>query len=407
MFKIKPRPVTPTEKRLYAAALGALIIAWFAGAIEWYACLLPALYLGSFWLPQKSAESLETAEQAATSTKKAPAGVFALSSILVSIDGHDSETTQRMGTLCESMGLSPVLGPAPTAVLAIVGPNTAFQFSTFGVPTVSLAEAPRMLELVVAKVAANPDTATLKNLRQAVDFGKEQFDPDHSAFLSLPALPEDPQHHRTELEHARIEDITHSPHPRNTKPAPTPKTARPGRVSLPHTFTFVYRGQDGNYSRRTVDVSHVATNGGHTYLEGFCHERGDTRTFRTDRMRGDLTDMETGELVPIKRLVAHVHTHARMDYRPTGPTLKPRPKKQWQTAVLFTGFSTRRRGELEALADSAGWSVRVSVGSTLDYLVTGTNGGLSKVAKAEALGVTVIDEDTFLALASSGATRES
>lgn len=256
-----------------------------------------------------------------------------------------------------------------------------------------------MLELVVAKVAANPDTATLKNLRQAVDFGKEQFDPDHSAFLSLPALPEDPQHHRTELEHARIEDVTHSPRPRNTKPAPTPKTAQPGRVSLPHTFTFVYRGQDGNYSRRTVDVSHVATNGGHTYLEGFCHERGDTRTFRTDRMRGDLTDMETGELVPIKRLVANVHTSARMDHRPTGPTLKPRPQKQWQTAVLFTGFSAQRRDELEALAISAGWSVRVSVGSTLDYLVSGPKGGPSKVAKAEELGVTVIDEDTFRALA--------
>ena len=142
---------------------------------------------------------------------------------------------------------------------------------------------------------------------------------------------------------------------------------------------------------------------------GVCagEERGDTRTFRTDRMRGDLTDMETGELVPIKRLVASVHTRARMEYRPTGPVLKPITKKQRQTAVLFTGFSTRRRGELEALADSADWSVRASVGSTLDYLVIGKNGGPSKVAKAEELGVTVIDEETFLALASSGAARES
>ena len=47
------------------------------------------------------------------------------------------------------------------------------------------------------------------------------------------------------------------------------------------------------------------------------------------------------------------------------------------------------------LAYATGWDVRTTVGSTLDYLVTGPRAGSSKVSKAEELGVSVIDEAAF------------
>ena len=169
-------------------------------------------------------------------------------------------------------------------------------------------------------------------------------------------------------------------------------------ATLPCTFTFSYLAQDGGYSSRTVNVTSISSNGGHSYLEGFCHERLDHRTFRTDRILGDLTDSETGELVPVERLLSDVRGRSSMDFKPPAPAPQKRPSKEWQSAVLFTGFAAGRRHELELLAESSGWDVRATVGSTLDYLVTGPRGGPSKIAKAQELGVCVIDEDTFLAM---------
>ena len=188
--------------------------------------------------------------------------------------------------------------------------------------------------------------------------------------------------------------IAHVPNAASATPAPT----RAQGTTLPCTFTFSYRAQDGSYSPRTVNVTGISSNGGHAYLEGFCHDRMDNRTFRTDRIRGDLMDTQTGELLPVARLLSSVRGRSSMDYKPPALAPQSRPSKEWQTAVLFTGFSADRRAELESLAESAGWDVRAAVGSTLDYLVTGPRGGPSKVAKAQELGVCVIDEGTFLAL---------
>lgn len=188
-----------------------------------------------------------------------------------------------------------------------------------------------------------------------------------------------------------------------TYPASVPHApAHMQGATLPCTFMFSYRAQDGNHSPRTVNVTNISINGGHAYLEGFCHDRMDHRTFRTDRIIGDLTDTETGELLPVARLLSSVRSRSKMDFRPptTAPALAPKKysPKEWQTAVLFTGFAAGRRDELETLAESSGWDVRSTVGSTLDYLVTGPRAGPSKIAKAQELGVCMIDEDTFLAM---------
>lgn len=62
--------------------------------------------------------------------------------------------------------------------------------------------------------------------------------------------------------------------------------------------------------------------------------------------------------------------------------------------LLFTGTLSMSRSEAKRLAEQAGAEVMASVSAKLDYLVVGAEAG-SKLAKAEQLGVTVVDESTF------------
>ncbi len=183
-------------------------------------------------------------------------------------------------------------------------------------------------------------------------------------------------------------------------PLESPDSAQES-CSLPRMFSFSYRDQEGGYLVRTVNIRRISSSGMHTYLEGFCQDRLDSRTFRTDRVRGDLTDMETGELVPVKHLLAAVRERGAMTFSPSrlGPSDRGGASTSPQTAVLFTGFSAMRRAELEEIAAAAGWDVRTRVGSTLDYLVAGSKAGPAKIAAAEEFGISVIDEELFLALA--------
>ncbi len=62
---------------------------------------------------------------------------------------------------------------------------------------------------------------------------------------------------------------------------------------------FTYEDSAGDISYRTVTV-HSATT---THLKGECHDRQAERTFRLDRIIGDLTDCETGEILSPKQWV--------------------------------------------------------------------------------------------------------
>lgn len=181
-------------------------------------------------------------------------------------------------------------------------------------------------------------------------------------------------------------------------PAPAP-APMPQVIALPCTFTFSYRSQDGGYSPRTVNVTGISSNGGHAYLDGFCQDRKGNRTFRTDRIRGDLADAETGELVPVKRLLSSVRSRSSMDYKPPAPAPRSRSAaREWQTAVFFAGFRGGKLNELEGLADAAGWQVRGAISHTVDYVVRNGSAGKKQLAEAENLGIPVIDEDTFRTL---------
>lgn len=59
---------------------------------------------------------------------------------------------------------------------------------------------------------------------------------------------------------------------------------------------FDYQDADGARSARKVTVHSVTD----TYLKGECHQRRAERTFRLDRVRGDITDMDTGEIRSVK-----------------------------------------------------------------------------------------------------------
>jgi DNA ligase (NAD+) len=65
--------------------------------------------------------------------------------------------------------------------------------------------------------------------------------------------------------------------------------------------------------------------------------------------------------------------------------------------VLFTGSLSRSRDEFQAMAEQAGAKVLSAVSKNLDYLIVGEHPG-SKLAKAEALGISILDEAGFLAL---------
>ncbi len=65
--------------------------------------------------------------------------------------------------------------------------------------------------------------------------------------------------------------------------------------------------------------------------------------------------------------------------------------------ILFTGTLSRPRDEYRRMAESQGANVASSVSKALDYLVVGENPG-SKLAKAQALGITILDETAFMAL---------
>ena len=66
-------------------------------------------------------------------------------------------------------------------------------------------------------------------------------------------------------------------------------------------------------------------------------------------------------------------------------------------AMLFTGTLSMPRSEAEKMAEAAGARIVSSVSRKLDYLVAGDSPG-SKLRKAGELGVTVLDEQAFLAL---------
>lgn len=68
---------------------------------------------------------------------------------------------------------------------------------------------------------------------------------------------------------------------------------------------FAYQSFDSGDSDREVTVHKVVSKGrgnSSTYFKGFCHMRGEPRTFRLDRIKGKVIDTSTGEMATFRQL---------------------------------------------------------------------------------------------------------
>lgn len=75
-------------------------------------------------------------------------------------------------------------------------------------------------------------------------------------------------------------------------------------IKLPATYRFSYFDRDHHPSQRTVRVEVIGQWDGVRYFKGHCQMRHAERTFKADRVRGPLTDMETGEIIEVDALFA-------------------------------------------------------------------------------------------------------
>lgn len=183
------------------------------------------------------------------------------------------------------------------------------------------------------------------------------------------------------------------------RPAERSSAVPVARITLPHRFRITYRDKAISWVERDVRVDLISSNGSYTYLEGFCELRCDVRMFRTDRIRGELLDLETGEVLPLRRLLADVVERSAASFQPSESAgSSSHGNREWQQAAFFAGFSLSKRDELEGLAEAAGWQVRQTITRTVTYVVAGSMVGKNQISEAKRMGVAVVDENAFRAL---------
>lgn len=146
---------------------------------------------------------------------------------------------------------------------------------------------------------------------------------------------------------------------------------------------FEYEDSNGDYSSRTVDVDQV----GDEHFAGWCHLRNGERTFRFDRVLGQLKIIQTGEKLVPEDLQARLYGRS-----PQKAKARPLMPASDSMEVLFTGFTKEDRALLEDMARSHGLVVRKSMTKGLDILCAGPRAGPSKLAAAEEQGVIVLTE---------------
>jgi len=109
---------------------------------------------------------------------------------------------------------------------------------------------------------------------------------------------------------------------------------------------------------------------------------------------GDLTDFfrEKHNVAALEDLIAELHEVTAIS-APSGAASPIAGK-----TIVFTGtLEKMTRAESKARAEALGANVTSSVSAKTDYVVVGADAG-SKAAKAQALGVTILNEAEFLAL---------
>ncbi|TCP13788.1 BRCA1 C Terminus (BRCT) protein [Crenobacter luteus] len=172
--------------------------------------------------------------------------------------------------------------------------------------------------------------------------------------------------------------------PLKTSPSPKPRSRKRGGVL--DTIHFSYQNADGDFSSRQVLVQGVKGK----YIEGVCLLRNAVRTFRLDRVVGQITSEETGEICWPEEWARQFR-----DDVPGATFAQDDSSFDAELEVLITGVSAAERARLEGLARDAGMVVRKSVTKNLDYLVAGNRAGPAKLAQALENGAEIIDPAEF------------
>ncbi|CAJ0700458.1 hypothetical protein LMG18102_03224 [Ralstonia mannitolilytica] len=154
------------------------------------------------------------------------------------------------------------------------------------------------------------------------------------------------------------------------------------------TLEFLYQNQKGERKEYSLtDWEEV----GH-YIEGICVRARAFRTFRKDRVIQYLYGCDSLLRNP----------------RPSGPP----PVRVANSAgmeragerleILFTGFPSAQRAELEQRAADAGLHVCKTVTQGLHFLCVGPNAGPSKIRKSRERGSYIVSYEQLLALLETG-----
>lgn len=86
------------------------------------------------------------------------------------------------------------------------------------------------------------------------------------------------------------------PEPQAINPAPTRAIRNGWRIT---EVQFTYQDSEGEITTRTVTVHSVSA----SHIKGECHDKLAERTFRVDRVVGEVLDLDTGELLAAKKWV--------------------------------------------------------------------------------------------------------
>lgn len=76
-----------------------------------------------------------------------------------------------------------------------------------------------------------------------------------------------------------------------------------------------------------------------------------------------------------------------------------------KSVVISGKFSGRSRDDMKALVEAHGGKCLAAVSANVDFIVAGENMGPAKLQKAEKLGITILNEEAFMALISHDETR--
>ena len=111
-------------------------------------------------------------------------------------------------------------------------------------------------------------------------------------------------------------------------------------ISNGKTVTFDYVGlNQSEVVRRSIDPWRALLHSGHWYLIGFDQEKGEVRTFRTDRIVGDLVETKNDVLEPMPKdfdLSSIITNWESSDKEPIIATVLVRPGRAASLRVMAT-----------------------------------------------------------------------